>query len=85
MALAETYTAMGEKDAAVRTWRRVLDDNAYARARVQLAELYAAQGDKENARAEVAEVLADDTHAPAFQRKRDRVWIKRAKKLLKTL
>ena len=33
----------------------------------------------------MTEVLADDAHAPAFQRKRDRVWIRRAKALRRRL
>jgi len=33
----------------------------------------------------VREVIADDAHAPAFQRKRDRVWVRRAKALMKKL
>src|SRR5437762_6656370 len=40
MALAETQAAAGEMDAAIATWKRVLEDHSYARARVQLAELY---------------------------------------------
>src|SRR5437762_8461375 len=40
MALAETQAALGEMDAAIATWKRVLEDHSYARARVQLAELY---------------------------------------------
>jgi len=31
------------------------------------------------------EVLADDFHAPKFQRKRDRVWVGRAKSLLRKI
>ena len=37
----------------------------------------------ELARAELKEVLTDDVHAPGFQRKRDRVWVRRAKGLLR--
>ena len=39
MALAETFTALNEKEAAICIWQRVLENNSYARARVQLAEL----------------------------------------------
>ncbi len=85
MALAETQTALDEPDAAMVTWRQVLEHHAYARARVQLAELYLASNQPELARAEVKEVLADDVHAPAFQRKREKVWVRRAKKLLRRL
>jgi tetratricopeptide (TPR) repeat protein len=81
MALAETLGALGETDAAIATWQRVTDNHSYPRARVQLAQLYTAKGQTDLARAELREVIDDDPHAPAFQRKRDRVWIRRAKKL----
>ena len=85
MALAETMMALGENDAAIAIWKRVLDEHAYARARVQLAELYVAKSQNDLARAELQEVLADDVHAPAFQRKRERVWVRRAKRQLRRL
>jgi len=83
MALAETLTALGENDAAISTWQRVTEHHSYARARVQLAQLFIGKGRKEAARRELNEVLADFPHTPAFQRKRDRVWIRRAKRLMK--
>ena len=83
MALAETQTALGEKDAAIATWKQVLEDHSYARARVQLAELYLHTQHPETARAELREVVADDAHAPAFQRRRERVWVRKAKWLLR--
>ncbi|MBI4327037.1 MAG: tetratricopeptide repeat protein [Chloroflexi bacterium] len=82
MALAETLALSGERDQAIATWQQVLLANSYARAKVQLAELYLANGQTDLARAEIEEVLADDAHASGFQRKRDRIWIKRGKKLL---
>lgn len=82
MALAEACAALGETDAAIQTLQCVLRDHSYARARVQLAELYAAKQMPELAQAELREVIVDDKHAPEFQRKRDRVWIKRAKRML---
>lgn len=81
MALAETLTALGETDAALAMWKEVTESHSYPRAKVQLAELYAARNQTDLARNEVKEVLSDDAHAPAFQRRRDRVWIRRAKKL----
>jgi tetratricopeptide (TPR) repeat protein len=83
MALAETLAALGETDAAIATWQRVTENHSYARARVQLAELYFAKGQKDTARAEASEVVTDFPHTPAFQRRRDRVWVRRAKKLLR--
>lgn len=85
MALAETQAALGEPNTAMASWRRVLEHHAYARARVQLAELYVAANQPDLARAEVKEVLTDDVHAPAFQRKREKVWVRRAKKLMRRL
>jgi hypothetical protein len=85
MALAETYSALGQKDKAIQSWQRVIDNYSYARARVELAELHLAAGQTQPAYAELQEVVADDIHAPDFGRKHERFWIKRAKKLLKTI
>jgi len=83
MALAETHTALGEKDTAIAVWQKVLENHSYARARVQLAELYLEKKQDDLARAELTEVISDDAHAPAFDRKRSRPWVRRAKKLLR--
>ncbi len=85
MALAETLGALGQNEAAVTIWCRVLELHSYARARVQLAELYARLQRNELARAELNEVIADDAHAPGFQRKRDRPWLRKARALLRRL
>jgi len=85
MALAETLMAQNENDAAIQVWNRVLQNYSYARARVQLAELYAARNQLDLAREQVREALSDDAHAPAFDRKRNRVWLKRARKLAKKI
>jgi hypothetical protein len=85
MALAETYAAVGRTEDAIRTFQRVLEQHSYARARVQLAELYAKTGQLGRARADLKELISDDSHAPDFQRKRDRAWIKRARQILRRL
>jgi hypothetical protein len=85
MALAETYMAEGHADAAIQIWNRVLENYAYSRARVQLADLYLAKGEKDKAREQVREVIDTDAFAPAFDRKRNRVWLRRAKKLAGTI
>ena len=85
MALAETLTALGETDAALSIWQQVTEQHSYPRAQVQLAELYVAKGQPELARAQLKDVLEDDVHAPAFQRKRDRVWVRRARRLSRKL
>lgn len=85
MALAETLNALGETDAAIAMWQRVTSNHSYPRAKVQLAELLLAKGRNAEARAEIQEVITDDPHAPGFQRKRDRVWVKRAQKLFRQM
>lgn len=85
MALAEALMALGENDNAVLYWQHITQHHSYPRARVQLAELYAAKNQPDAARAELKEVLSDDPHAPAYQRARDRVWVRRAKNLMAKL
>jgi FimV-like protein len=85
MMYAEALGAVGEKDAAIQTWRRVLERHGYPRAKVNLAKLLIEKGDKESARRELQEVIADAGHGPAFQRKREKGWAKEAAALLKTI
>jgi hypothetical protein len=85
MALAETLTALGETDNALLYWQHIMQNHTYPRAKVQLAELYAAKNQVELARAELKEVLNDDAHTPAFQRRRDRVWVSRARALVRKI
>ena len=85
MALAEALMALGETDNALLYWQHITQNHSYPRAKVQLAELYAQKNQPDKARAELKDVLTDDTHAPAFQRARDRVWIRRARSLMAKL
>ncbi len=85
MALAETHTALGDTDGALALWKQVTENHSYPRAKVQLAEIYFTRQQLDPARAEITEVLSDDAHAPTFQRRRDRVWVRRARKLLRKL
>ena len=85
MALAETQQALGKTDEALRAWKQVTENHSYARARVQLAELLNQTGQADLAKAELREVIEEDTYAPGFQRKKDRMWINRAKGMLRKL
>ncbi len=85
MALAETLTALGETDNALRYWQHITENHSYPRAKVQLAELYLAKNQTDAARTQLLETVKDDLHAPTYQRKRDRVWIRRAKRNLRRL
>jgi hypothetical protein len=85
MALAETHGALGETDAAIRVWEQVLQFYSYSRAKVQLAELLAVRGETARAKKYVEEVIADEAHVAAAQRRREKVWVKRAQALLRKL
>ena len=85
MALAEALTALGQTDAALSIWQQVTQNHSYPRAKVQLAELYVAKNQPDLARTELKDTIADDQHAPTYQRKRDRVWVRRAKALMRKL
>ncbi len=83
MALAETLGALGETEKALPIWKQVTEQHSYPRARVQYAELCIARNDFASARAVLQEVIADDPHAPAFQRRRDRLWVWKARGMLR--
>jgi tetratricopeptide (TPR) repeat protein len=85
MAYAETLAALGETEDALKSWQYVVANNSYPRAKVQLAEIYLAKNQPDLARTELQTVLAEDPHAPAFQRRRDRVWVSRANTLMRNL
>lgn len=85
MVYAESLGQLGEKDAAITAWKNVLERHTYSQARVQLAQLLLEKGDKDSARKELQEVVADAGHGPAFQRKREKAWVKRAQELLKKI
>ena len=85
MALAETLSALGDSEGALTIWQVVTQNHSYPRAKVQLAELYLAKNQRDITRNELKDVIADDQHAPAYQRRRDRVWVKRAKALMRKM
>jgi hypothetical protein len=80
-----TMMALAETDNAILYWQHITQNHSYPRAKVQLAELYLAKNQPDHARAELKDILADDVHAPAFQRRHDRVWINRARSLMRKL
>lgn len=82
MALAEAYMALGRKEDAIKTFEHVLETNNYSRAKVQLSGLYIETGRHDEARGMLREVLEEDAYAPNFQRKRDRYWVRQAKKMI---
>lgn len=85
LAYGECLASLGETNAAIPVYERVLQSHTYARARVQLAEAYIAANRIEDAREQLREAINEDVYAPAFDRKRNNFWIKRAKQLAKKL
>jgi len=85
MTLAETQATLGQVDPALATWRQVLSLYAYPRARVQYAQLLIQKKDCAEARKNLDEVIADEPYSTKFQRKREAVWFKRARTLLRSI
>lgn len=85
MALAETHAALGDSARALQVWKQVTENHSYARARVQYAELLAGAGEVDASREELRALIADDAVAPAFQRKKERFWMRRARALQRKL
>ncbi len=85
MAYAESLAALGDTERALKVWKEVTDQHSYPRAKVQLAELHLGRKETELARAQLKDVVTDDAHAPTFQRRRDRYWVRRARSLLRKL
>ncbi len=85
MTLAETLALLDQKDAALAAWQRVLQRHSYAAARVGLAKLLIEKGDHDTARRELTEVVADASHLPAFQRRREKSYVKMAQSLLRSI
>jgi tetratricopeptide (TPR) repeat protein len=82
MTLAEAQAAAGQAEAALATWRQVLALYQYSRARVQYAELLLKTGgSREEAARNLDEVIGGEEFATKFQRKREAVWVGRAKSL----
>ena len=81
MAFAESLIALGENQRAIEILKRVTENHSYPRAKVQLAELYESEGETALAQTELKDVIADDSHAPAFQRRKDKIWVRRARSL----
>ena len=85
MTLAETQTAAGEIDRAVETWQRVLSIYSYSRARVQYAQLLVDRKEFAPAQAMLKEVVEDEPFEAGYQRKREKIWLDRAKALLRSM
>lgn len=81
MAYAEALAQIGEKEKSIAVWRGINEQHSYTRARVQLAELLIERKEMKDASQLIREVMVEDPHVPTFQRRRDRVWMRRAKAL----
>jgi len=85
MTYAEAQMAAGQSDAALETWKQVLSLYSYSRAKVQYAQLLAERKSYPEARELLRSVIEDEPYEPTFQRKREKVWLSRAKSLLRSL
>lgn len=87
LALARCYKGAGESQAAIAAYKRVLSQNNYTQARYELAELLIGAGEKEQAKTQLNQLIRDVETAdvPAFKRRDDKKWVRKAKSLLSSL
>src|SRR6267154_1215512 len=82
--LGDIYFQMGKLEKAEAAYRASLERDPKdidARAHLGQCLLREKRAAEARPRLELRDVLSDDVHAPAFQRKRDRVWVRRARGL----
>jgi len=85
MALAEACLLLNQTERAQKALEQVLQHQTYAEARVMLAEIYLQNDRKDDAKHQLEEVIEDDKHAPAFVKKKDRVWSRKASQMLQQI
>ena len=86
MALAETLSAVGEQTPRWKSGSTGDGNHSYPRAaRCNWPGCMCHENQPDLARVELRDALADDIHAPKYQRRRDRVWVRRAKSVARKL
>lgn len=85
MMLAVAYELAGRKDDALAMYGKVLQKYRRADAVVRRATLLVEQGDTEAARHTLEQLLRESSAAPHFSRRAERIWIARAKALLRKI
>lgn len=83
--LARALARSGRTDEAMAAFDRLVESSTSAESLVTAAEFYAANGRRERARELTEAVLARRATMPAYQKRRDRAWLRMAKKLAATI
>jgi hypothetical protein len=82
---ARSLAATGRKDEATPAFERLLNATSSTEALLCTAEFFAAQGRKKEAKELLERVLARRATMPAYQQRRERPWMRRAKALLRSI
>jgi hypothetical protein len=83
--LAHAYAQTGEGEKSEALFRQVTDRSTSSETYLNFAELLESQGRNAEAREWALKVLSKQPTLPSFQRRRERPWARRAKKILKRL
>jgi hypothetical protein len=83
--LAHAYALTGESKKSETLFRQVTDRSTSSETYLNFAELLESQGRNGEAREWAQKVLSKQPALPSFQRRRERPWARRAKKILKRL
>jgi hypothetical protein len=83
--LAHAYALTGESKRSETLFRQVTDRSTSSETYLNFAELLESQGRNGEAREWALKVLSKQPTLPSFQRRRERPWARRAKRILKRL
>ncbi len=83
--LAHAYANTGEADKADALFREVLVTSTLSETYVNYSSFLAAQGRSTEARAMAQQVLARKPAMPAYQKRRERPWFRKAAQILKRI
>jgi hypothetical protein len=83
--LAQAYAKTGDKDRAEAVFRDATERSTVSETYLNFAELLESEGRNDEAREWAQKVLDKKPTIPGFQRRRERPWFRRARKILKRL
>ncbi len=82
---ARCQARRGQLDAARHLYRQLLTKHTYSEARLEYAEVLEKLGDRQGRTEVLQQLIAEAQHVPAFQRKQEAHWVRRAESMLRGL
>ena len=85
MQLGRSLLAAGRKDEALAAFEAILRNSSLSEARYHRTALLAERGEREAAKEGLTQLIAESADLPRFKYRQELTWIRKAKRLLRTL